>query len=89
MPITDIFDSLTSGLNSPATGGFDIAPDDDADLSTLPRALMVGGGGDVAVICKDGSALTLPGLAPGAVYPVRVRRVLITGTTATEIKGLY
>ena len=89
MPITDFFETLASGLNSPANGGFDITPDDDADLATLPRALMVGGAGAPAVICKDGSALTLPGLTTGAIYPIRVRRVLATGTTATDIKGLY
>lgn len=89
MPITDFFESLTSGLNSPAIGGFDITPDNGTDLATMPRALMVGGAGDAAVICKDGSSITLPALAPGAIYPVRVARVLATGTTATDIKGLY
>jgi hypothetical protein len=89
MPITDHFDSFSSGLTSPVTGGFEVTPDDGADLTIMPRALMVAGGGDVSVILKDGTSLTLPGLAAGVMYPVRTRRILATGTTATGIKGLY
>ncbi|PCI45034.1 MAG: hypothetical protein COB49_10485 [Alphaproteobacteria bacterium] len=89
MPITDQYASFTPGLTGPVIGGFDVTPDDGADLSVLPRALMVAGGGDVAVVLKDGSGLTLPGLAAGVIYPVRAARILATGTTATGIKGLY
>lgn len=89
MPITDYFDSFTAGLTGPVTGGFDVTPSDGTDLPTLPRALMVASGGDVAVILKDGTSLTLPGLATGVIYPVRAARILATGTTATGIKGLY
>jgi len=89
MPITDRFESFTSGLTGPIIGGFDVTPTDGADLATLPRAIMVAGGGDLAVVLKDGSLLTLPGLAAGVIYPIRAMRVLATGTTATGIKGLY
>lgn len=89
MPITDHFDSFTAGPTGPVTGGFDITPNDGADLPTLPRALMVAGGGDIAVVMQDGTSLTLPGLAAGVIYPVRTSRILATGTTATGIKGLY
>ncbi|MEM8654400.1 MAG: hypothetical protein AAGF36_06615 [Pseudomonadota bacterium] len=37
---------------------------------------------------KDGDTLTLPGLTPGVIYPIRAVRVAATGTTATGIKGL-
>ena len=33
-------------------------------------------------------AVTLPALSPGVLYPIRIARVLATGTTATGIKGL-
>jgi len=89
MPITDHFESYNTGLTGPLVGGFDVLPDDGTDLPTLPRALMVTGGGDVAVVLKDGTSLTLPGLAEGVIYPLRTVRVLTTGTTATGIKGLY
>lgn len=89
MTITDQFDSFAPGLTGPVTGGFDVTPNDGVDLGTLPRALMVTAGGDVAVVLQDGSSLTLPGLAVGVIYPVRPARILATGTTATGIKGLY
>lgn len=88
MPISDPFASHAQSLNGPVTGGFDITPDDDNDLATLPRALMVSSVGDVAVTFADGSSLTLPGLTPGVIYPLRAARVLATGTTATGLKGL-
>ncbi len=89
MPAEDDFDSKITQLNSPINGGFDIEPDDGADLDKIPRALMVATGGDVAVILRDGTALTLPELAPGVIYPIRARRVLVTGTVASGIVGLY
>lgn len=89
MPALDHYDGTTSGLNSPAIGVMAITPDDANDLAIMPRALMVAGAGNVAVIMKDGSTGTLPALQPGVPYPVRVARVLTTGTTATGILGLY
>lgn len=88
MPITDTFSDFTTGLSSPVCGGFDIAPNDGADLQGITRAIILGGAGDVAVVLKNGDTITLPALAVGVIYPVRVARVLATGTTATGLKGL-
>lgn len=89
MPIVDHFSGFGSGLDSPATGILPIAPSDGADLAVMPRVLMVATVGNVAVVMKDGSTGTLPALQPGVPYPVRVKRVLATGTTATGIVGLF
>ena len=91
MPIIDLFSDYQPGLSSPASGGFDITPDDASDLAVLPRAVMVAGGGDLGVVLMDGSTVVLPALAAGVLYPVRTRRVLTAagGTTATGIVGLY
>ncbi len=89
MSISDQFATFNTGLTGPLIGGFDVTPDDGADLPTLPRALMIAGGGDVALVFKDGTTLTLPGLSTGVIYPVRATRILATGTTATGIRGLY
>lgn len=88
MPITDPFASHVDSLTSPVTGGFDITPADGTDLARVTRALMVTTAGDVAVTFRDGTSLTLPGLTPGVIYPLRVTRVLATGTTASGVKGL-
>ena len=89
MPLTDNFAGYNSGLDSPASGMITVTPSDGTDLSVMPRALMVGVAGDLAVVMKDGTTGTLPALQPGVPYPVRVSRVLATGTTATGIVGLY
>jgi hypothetical protein len=89
MPIQDHFASYAPALTDPITGGFAITPHDANDLGTMPRAIMVTGAGAVTAILKDGMTITLPGLAPGALYPVRTARILATGTTATGIVGLY
>lgn len=88
MPISDPFKNFHTGLNSPVVGGFDIVPDDAADLPAVTRAFMVTTGGAVAVQLLSGDTLTLPGLTPGVVYPFRVVRVLASGTTATGLRGL-
>ena len=58
------------------------------DLPQMTRGVMVGSAGDVAVVLKSGDAITLPALSPGVIYPLRIARVLATGTTASGIKGL-
>jgi len=88
MPILDKFQDHHNGLTGPICGGFDITPDDANDLAQMTRGVMVSSAGDVAVVLRDGDAITLPGLAPGVIYPLRIAKVLMTGTTATGIKGL-
>jgi hypothetical protein len=88
MPISDVFRDHQPGLNSPVEGGFDVIPADGADLPQITRALMVSAAGDVAVTLKSGDTITLPGLTPGVIYPIRAARVAATGTTAAGIKGL-
>ena len=88
MPISDQFENFHTGLNSPIEGGFDITPDDANDLPSVTRALMVTSEGNVAVSLRNGDTITLPGLTPGVIYPLRITRVLASGTTATGLKGL-
>lgn len=88
MPISDPFETFTHDLSSPIGGGFDITPDNAADLAKMTRALMVSAPGNVAVVLRNGDTITLPSLTPGGGYPFRVVRVLATGTTATGVKGL-
>lgn len=89
MPISDPFQNHSVGLQAPLTAAFDIIPADGTDLAVLPRAVLVGSGGDLAVQFPDGGSVVLRDLAPGTLYPLRVMRVLATGTTAAQIVGLY
>jgi hypothetical protein len=88
MPIADPYADLAPATDGPIVGGFAVTPA-VADLPVMTRAIMVGGAGDLAVVLRNGDQITLPGLQPGAVYPLRVARVLVAGTTATGIVGLY
>jgi hypothetical protein len=88
--MADTFSAFTGGLDAPATKGFAITPDDDTDVPSVTRGLYVGGAGTVVVVLAgDSGAVTFVGATAGSVLPIRVKRVLSTGTTATSLVGLY
>lgn len=84
----DRFTSNTSSLTSPATHGFSVTPNDTLDLSEVTRAVYVGAGGTLAVRLLSGQTVSFAGVAAGTLLPLRVDRVLSTGTTAGGIVGL-
>lgn len=86
--MTDTFDGYVLGLESPATNAFAIIPNDTTELPTVTRALNVATSGAVRVTTLSGDTVTLF-VAAGGVMPIRVSRILATGTTATGIVGLY
>lgn len=69
-----------------ATDGFEVVPDDDEDLPQVPRALWVGGVGDLHVTFPSGTVV-LKSVPAGTLLAIRPLRVLET-TTATEIVAL-
>jgi len=86
----DAFASNNTGLSSPAVGAAAVAPNDTTDLPTTSRALYVGGTGNITVTMADGGANVQFNLVPaGVVLPIRAKRVLATGTTATLITAMY
>jgi hypothetical protein len=86
--MADPFATLASGLDDPARNAFDVAPDDAADLATVPRALWIGTEGDLKVDMVGSGTVTLKNLFVGY-HPLMVKRVYATGTTARDIVGLY
>lgn len=72
---------------NPADHAAVVTPNDAADLSTTPRALMVSGGGDLRVTTRGGQTLTIS--VTEGIIPLRVSRVFATGTTATGITALW
>jgi len=55
----------------------------------VPKAIYVGTGGDLAVqLVDDAGTVTFKNVAGGSVLPIRVQRVLETGTSAADIVGL-
>lgn len=85
--MSDPFDSHVSSLESPATIIQPVTPDDGADLATPSRALNVMQSGAVQVTTVGGTTATIY-VAAGIGFPLRVRRVWATGTTATGITAM-
>lgn len=72
----------------PAIDWFDVTPDDNNDLSRIPRRIWVGGSGDLTIRSSEGTDVTLSSVPAGTLVPVQPVRVLSTNTTATNIVGL-
>ena len=79
----------SGGTVGPATRAFAITPGDGSDLTIAPRALWVGGAGDVKITTFGGDTVILVGVTAGTMIPIRVSRVHSTSTTASSIVGLY
>jgi hypothetical protein len=60
----------------------------DTDLVS-PRALYVGGTGNVSIRNPAGQDIVLNGVQGGSILPVRAVRVNTAGTTASGIVVLY
>lgn len=88
MPAIDKFESHTSGLESPLRHALVVTPSDGADLPALSRALHVGTGGALRVTMADGETVTFAALGAGW-HPIRVSRVHVTGTSATDIVACW
>lgn len=82
---TNRYAHIEPTLDAPATGAFNITPDDDTDLTVLPRAIYVGGAGDLEVV-MDGITVVFVGAS--GFLPIRPTRVKDANTTATNIVGL-
>lgn len=89
--MADPYENISADLSSPAWTAASVTPNDSADLARVAtRGLYIGGDGDITVTMSGDSAnVTFSGLAVGTILPVRVDRVLATGTTATNIVALY
>lgn len=83
----DAFVDRARSALDPAITIFDVDPSDVADLPHVTTAVNVTTPGTIRVTMADGTVGDLT-VQPGQMIPLRVRRVWVTGTTATGIKGL-
>lgn len=73
----------------PATSSFAVTRHDTNPLPQRARALYVGTGGNVTLRHSVGGAdAVFYNVPSGTVLPVEVAHVLLTGTTADNIRGL-
>ena len=82
-------DRTGNGSGAPATFGFLISPSDNQYLPVVPRAVYVGGSGNVAVLLYGGDVVIFVGAVAGTILPIRPAKVFSTSTTATNLVGLY
>jgi hypothetical protein len=83
----DKFATYPDAPGMPASTLVEVVPDDGSDLPQLLSGLNVATPGTVRVTTKDGSIGTVF-VEAGTVFPLRVRRIWATDTTATGIRGL-
>lgn len=68
------------------TGAFAVTPNDTTDLPRVAEALWVGGAGNLSVIFeRDVDPVSLVGVPAGSYVLGRIRRVRLSGTSATDI----
>jgi len=85
----DMYKNMMGGLESPAREAAEIMPDDITDLGHTSRSLYIGTPGDIAVhMVGETSVIVFKAVATG-VLPIRVDRVLATGTTAGDLVALW
>ena len=66
-----------------------ITPDDTGFLRVPTRALFVGTGGNLKLQSLEGGEVVLKNVPSGCTLDVQVAAIRATGTTATDIVGLY
>lgn len=72
-----------------AGSAFAIAPSNTTDLPVVTSALYVGYTGNIRVICSgDTTGVVFANVPGGSFLPLRVKRVTVSGTTASGIVGV-
>lgn len=72
-------------LDSPASRHYAVVPSDTADLPWRPRALYVTADGNLSMMMDGATEPLLYPVTAGSILPIRPRRIMATGTTATAI----
>jgi len=81
-------DVSREGTGQPASFAAAVTPHDSNELSYVTRALYIGGAGTITVTMYGGGNVAFEVVA-GAILPIRVTKVLSTGTDATLIVALW
>lgn len=85
--MSDPYDQVASGMDSPASAAEAITPNDSADLTTTTRALLIASAGNLKVTMKGGQTVTLPVVA--GYNPLRVVRVWAASKTCGDVFALW
>lgn len=66
-----------------------ITPSDSTIFNPPIRGIYVGGAGNVSVVTVLGSTVTFTAPPVGTILDIKCTQVRLTGTTATNLVGLY
>jgi len=81
-------DRTHDGHGEPANYWVPITPNDSTDLDPMPRSIYIGTAGAIRFVDAAGDTRTVTTMIAGY-HPTRPRRIHSTGTTATDIWGLF
>lgn len=85
----DRFNGAARGTDAPFTSAFAITPANATELSERPRAIYIGGAGNLSVKFPGSDvAVTFIALPVGTVLHIRPSHVMSTSTTATNLLAL-
>lgn len=87
--MTDKFKNYTPEIEGPAEGAFLITPHDVNLLAISSRGIYIGGNGNITVVMVSGEEVTFVGCLAGSIIPIRCKQVKSTGTTASNLIGMY
>lgn len=89
--MADQFETQQTGLDSPAGTAYAITPHDTNELNPRPRAIYVGGAGNLVVTMVNAAGaaadVTFTGVLAGSVLPIRPTKVK-TSSTASLLVAL-
>ncbi|GMM93528.1 hypothetical protein [Qipengyuania sp. MTN3-11] len=81
----DRFENFAPGLSAPATRAEMVTPSDLQSLPFLPRAVYVGGTGDLVMRDQSGTETAWRNVPAGTLLPFRPAMIRASGTTATDM----
>ena len=79
--------NYTPTATGPADHGFQITPSDDTDLAMATRSVFAGGAGVIKWHNANGQVQHTT-VTDNERVPIKARRILATGTTASGLEGL-
>ncbi len=85
----DTFKHTNLSLSAPAQSAIAVGPSDAADLPYTTRALYVGTGGNLTVRMAGQTTTVVFRNLPVCLLPIRVDRVMASGTTANDIIAMW
>lgn len=87
--MADLYAGSGDDLLSPASRAAAVTPNDNTDLPTASKRLWIGGAGAVTLVTVGGQTVTYGAVPAGTYLNVRAKRVMATGTAATNIVAEY